>query len=388
MKIQYSEEPDLTAADFVDVLRRSTLAQRRPVDDAHTIEQMLRGAGVIVVARDENGSLVGVARSITDGAYCTYLSDLAVDVEYQRKGIGRELIRRTHAIAGEATSLILLAAPAAEEYYGHIGMEPHNSCWMIRGHKTLPSRAQSDEKSDDSEADSLSSDTSRIDAGVEGFFDSIAQDYDKAIARCVPRYDEMLSRLFYYLPPGFQPKRVLELGCGTGNLTVRIEKQFPRTVIEAVDVSQDSLNLCRSRLSDGGKHVMTKSDFRALDYEADTFDLIVSTISIHHLTSHEKQSLFKDCVAWLRAGGILSYSDQFAGAAGDIYEKHMEGWKAHSQSAGASEKEWEVWMEHQAEHDYHDSLPAQLDWLRQAGFSMVDCVWRNLLWTIMQARKG
>ena len=387
MTIQYSEEPNLNAAEFVGVLRRSTLSERRPVDDIHTIEQMLRGAGVIVVARNEKGLVVGVARSITDGAYCTYLSDLAVDVEYQRKGIGRELIRRTHAIAGEATSLILLAAPAAEEYYGHIGMEQHNSCWMIRSHKTLPGSRLDQEAGKDAKADSLNSDTSRIDAGVEGFFDSIAQDYDKAIARCVPRYDEMLTQLFYYLPSGFEPKRVLELGCGTGNLTVRIEKQFPNATIEAVDVSQDSLDLCRSRLSDGSRHVMTKSDFRMLNYEADSFDLIVSTISLHHLTSSEKQSLFDNCVRWLCSKGILSYSDQFAGAASDIYAKHMDGWKAYSRSAGASEREWEVWMEHQAEHDYHDSLPDQLDWLRQAGFSMVDCVWRNLLWTIMQARK-
>jgi predicted N-acetyltransferase YhbS len=75
--------------------------------------------------------LVGVSRAITDFAYCTYLSDLAVDGQHQRRGIGRELIRRTHEAAGLHTTLILLAAPKAQTYYPHIGMTKHASCWVI-----------------------------------------------------------------------------------------------------------------------------------------------------------------------------------------------------------------------------------------------------------------
>jgi len=74
--------------------------------------------------------LVGVSRAITDFAYCTYLSDLAVDEQYQRQGIGRELSRRTHEAAGLHTTLILLAAPKAQTYYPHVGMTKHESCWV------------------------------------------------------------------------------------------------------------------------------------------------------------------------------------------------------------------------------------------------------------------
>jgi len=129
--IAYAIEPNLTSAEFVDVLRRSTLAERRPVDIPERIAGMLARAGVIVTARDEAGLLVGVSRAITDFSYCTYLSDLAVDVAFQGKGIGRELIRRTHEAAGLHTSLILLAAPKAQTYYPHIGMQKHESCWWI-----------------------------------------------------------------------------------------------------------------------------------------------------------------------------------------------------------------------------------------------------------------
>jgi ribosomal protein S18 acetylase RimI-like enzyme len=129
--IRYASEPELSVDEFVDVLRRSTLTERRPVDDRERIAGMLENASVIVTARDEHGLLVGVARAISDFHYCTYLSDLAVDRAFQRQGIGKELVTRTHIAGGFHTSLILLAAPAAASYYPHIGMQPHGSCWIV-----------------------------------------------------------------------------------------------------------------------------------------------------------------------------------------------------------------------------------------------------------------
>jgi GNAT superfamily N-acetyltransferase len=128
--IQYTLEPELSPAEFIDILVRSSLSERRPVNKPETIAGMLRNADVILTARNE-GKLIGVSRAITDFAYCTYLADLAVDTAFQRCGIGRELIRHTHEAAGIQTRLILLAAPAAASYYPHIGMEQHNSCWTI-----------------------------------------------------------------------------------------------------------------------------------------------------------------------------------------------------------------------------------------------------------------
>ena len=127
--IDYQLEPELSAEEFIDVLVRSTLGERRPVDDRERIELMLKNADLIVTARS-NGRLVGVGRAITDFVFCTYLSDLAVDEACQKQGIGRELIKRTHQAAGLKTRLILIAAPKARSYYPHIGMVPHDSCWM------------------------------------------------------------------------------------------------------------------------------------------------------------------------------------------------------------------------------------------------------------------
>ena len=125
----YQTEPTLGAKEFIDLLERSTLAERRPVDDEARIEAMLRNANIIVTARC-GGLLVGVARAITDFSFCCYLSDLAVDEAYQRRGIGKELLRRVGIEAGEKTKVLLIAAPKAVDYYPRIGMVRHESCWM------------------------------------------------------------------------------------------------------------------------------------------------------------------------------------------------------------------------------------------------------------------
>jgi predicted N-acetyltransferase YhbS len=128
--IAYKLEPDLSVEEFIEVLVRSTLAERRPVNEIETIRKMLAEADILVTAR-QDGRIVGVSRAISDFSFCTYLSDLAVDQAFQGCGIGRELIRLTHEAAGLATMLILLAAPKAQTYYPHIGMTRHESCWIV-----------------------------------------------------------------------------------------------------------------------------------------------------------------------------------------------------------------------------------------------------------------
>lgn len=128
--VSYQLEPALGVDEFVDVLVRSTLAERRPVDRRDIVAGMLARADIILTARI-GVELVGVSRALTDFSYCTYLSDLAVDQAHQGKGIGRELVRRTHETAGLHTYLLLLAAPKARTYYPHIGMQAHDSAWVI-----------------------------------------------------------------------------------------------------------------------------------------------------------------------------------------------------------------------------------------------------------------
>jgi len=129
----YAVEMDLSALEFQDVLRRSTLGERRPVDDLDTLDAMLRNASLTVTARDETGKLMGVSRSVTDFVYCCYLSDLCVDAALQRQGVGKRLIEETRAQLKPGCSLILLAAPAAMDYYPRVGFDKMDRCWWISG---------------------------------------------------------------------------------------------------------------------------------------------------------------------------------------------------------------------------------------------------------------
>lgn len=131
MTIEYDNQRIIESGAFVDILRRSGLSERRPVDDAACIKSMLDHGNLLCTAWDGD-KLVGVARSVTDFSYCCYLSDLAVDKAYQKQGIGKGLIRATRARLGSGAILILLAAPAARGYYPQIGFERHDSAWILR----------------------------------------------------------------------------------------------------------------------------------------------------------------------------------------------------------------------------------------------------------------
>jgi predicted N-acetyltransferase YhbS len=130
--ISYRTGNNLDLDVVIELYRASTLGARRPVDDRPRMQRMLREANLVITAWDGE-QLVGISRSLTDFSYATYLSDLsdlAVRESHQRLGIGKELIRRTQSASAPAT-LILLAAPAAEQYYPHIGFTHHPQAWRL-----------------------------------------------------------------------------------------------------------------------------------------------------------------------------------------------------------------------------------------------------------------
>lgn len=128
--LKYEVNAPLTADQFIDVLRRSTLAERRPVDNRACMEAMVKHGNLTVTAWDGD-TLVGVARSLTDFHYACYMSDLAVGAAWQRSGVGSRLIALTQAQLGPRCKIRLLAAPAAAGYYPSIGFVHNPNCWEL-----------------------------------------------------------------------------------------------------------------------------------------------------------------------------------------------------------------------------------------------------------------
>jgi predicted N-acetyltransferase YhbS len=129
MNIKYKISQNLTADEFINILERSTLGERRPIDDEKCMQGMLDHADVLVVALDGE-KVVGVARAVTDFHYACYLSDLAVDVAYQKMGIGQRLIDVVRNELEESCKIILLSAPDAAGYYPKVGFIQHPSAWV------------------------------------------------------------------------------------------------------------------------------------------------------------------------------------------------------------------------------------------------------------------
>jgi len=134
--IEYRVGNDLNLDQVIELYRASTLGERRPIDERERFAAMLKNANLVITAWD--GDLqVGISRSLTDFSYITYLADLAVLVSHQKQGIGRELIRQTQIHGGPKTSVVLLAAPAAEDYYPRIGFTQMPQTWMLRAGESL-----------------------------------------------------------------------------------------------------------------------------------------------------------------------------------------------------------------------------------------------------------
>ncbi|MEO0509405.1 MAG: GNAT family N-acetyltransferase [Verrucomicrobiota bacterium] len=127
--LTYSTEQSVTPEDFKSLLIRSTLSERRPIDDEAIIKGMIENSN-LVVSCWEKEKLIGISRCVTDYHYCCYLSDLAIDASYQKKGIGKKLVEETAKALKPTCKIILLSAPTAKEYYPRIGFNQHPSAWI------------------------------------------------------------------------------------------------------------------------------------------------------------------------------------------------------------------------------------------------------------------
>jgi tRNA (cmo5U34)-methyltransferase len=222
---------------------------------------------------------------------------------------------------------------------------------------------------------------------VEDFYDQLSSRYTELISRCVPRYDEMFYNLFYYLPDGLHPERILDLGCGTGNLTAAALQHFPDVEIHALDISADILNECRTRFAANTNIHYHQQDLCYLDFPGESFDLIISSIAIHHIKDADKVKLYQKLHRIIKPGGIFVFADQARGINYQIYQKHIARWHQEALKLGSTESDWQLWMAHQDAHDHHSPVGWHLKQLEAAGFTEVDVIWKNLLWTVVWSRK-
>lgn len=138
MSIEYKINAPVSTDQFIELLRESTLGERRPIEDRECMEGMVKNSNLMVTAW-HGEELIGIARSVTDFHYACYLSDLAVHREYQKAGVGKKLQIITQEKLGPKCKLILVAAPSANSYYEHIGFSNNQRCWVLDREQSISS---------------------------------------------------------------------------------------------------------------------------------------------------------------------------------------------------------------------------------------------------------
>jgi tRNA (cmo5U34)-methyltransferase len=220
-----------------------------------------------------------------------------------------------------------------------------------------------------------------------GYFASMIESYDSLIRRAVPGYEEMVARLLEYLPP--DARSLVELGCGTGNLSLELLAKFPRAALTFVDASPEMIALTRSRIDQAITPTTPPvgflvQRFEELELPEGPVDVVVSSISLHHV--QDKARLYLRVASFLKRGGRFCFADQMRGEPESNHRLNWDRWLDFCRERGhCSPEEIESLVEHAAAHDHYTTVTDHIALLSKAGFSEIDCVWRNGMWGIVTA---
>lgn len=219
-------------------------------------------------------------------------------------------------------------------------------------------------------------------------FNSTTDYYDSWIRKAVPGYDDMCRVAQELLPATAKPLEVLDLGAGTGLFSKLVMTSFPAAHFTLWDVADKMLDVAKERFKNSSvAFTYVVDDYRNLK-EHNAYHLVISSLSIHHLSDLEKQELFRSICNVLKPDGIFINIDQIKGPTPELQELYCRKWEEITRRNGAAETEVQGGLERRRLYDREATMEHQLQWLREAGFVDVDCVYKNWLMGLFYARKG
>lgn len=213
--------------------------------------------------------------------------------------------------------------------------------------------------------------------------------YDDWIRKALPGYDDMFAAAVDVMPFGKDdPLSVLDLGAGTGLFSHHVFSRFSRATFVLCDVAERMLDIARERFKvQGTQFEYVVNDYRDIEGEG-AYDLVISSMSIHHLSNQEKQALFGKVFKTLRQFGVFVNVDQIKGGTPYLEQRYWTWWITQVRRAGASEEQIRAGVERRHAYDQDACLQDQLAWLKDAGFETVDCVYKNFSLGVFFAMKG
>ncbi len=221
---------------------------------------------------------------------------------------------------------------------------------------------------------------------IRNDFSSRKDAYDQEIARCVPNYRRMLESAIDSLPFESDDLHIIDLGTGTGALAELVLQRYPGCHLTCVDMTSDMLDKARERLDPASDVQFVLKDFYELELPGNT-DAVVSSLALHHLiTDDDKRCFYARVLECLRPGGVFVNADAVLGSDEWLEQLYKQKWKEFMRQT-MSETDVQTIMDR---HRREDSLPMlmdQLEWLREAGFSKVDVIWKDHMGAVVWARK-
>ncbi len=216
-------------------------------------------------------------------------------------------------------------------------------------------------------------------------FDRWAQTYDRARRQLVPCLDDFYDAVIAQLPFDEQaPLHVLDLGAGTGLLSLFVAKQFPNAHLTLVDIADQMLEKARERFADEPQRfAFVCADYARIALPG-PFDAVVSGLSIHHLEDEQKRALFRSVHDSLAPGGAFINADQVLGATPEIEQRYRATWLRQVRGR-VDEADLAAALERMKD-DKMATLEAQLAWLREAGFASVDCWYKSYNFAVFGGR--
>ena len=217
---------------------------------------------------------------------------------------------------------------------------------------------------------------------VQHAFDIAAEDYDRARRRLVPGFDDFYRAAIDLIQfPRESSIKVLDLGAGTGLMAAFIAYSFPSARITMVDISNEMLERARARFELAGERFRFEVSDYGVDRIQEKYDVIISALSIHHLSDEQKRSLFNRIHGALNDGGVFVNAEQFRYATPERHRFHHERWITRVRELGVGERDLTAALE-RMKFDRAATLEDQLEWMREAGFREIDCAYKNLIFAV------
>jgi tRNA (cmo5U34)-methyltransferase len=224
---------------------------------------------------------------------------------------------------------------------------------------------------------------------IDQAFNASVGYYDDWMKKALPNYDDLFGtarKLISFAPS--RPIDVLDLGAGTGLFSKHVLEKYPQARFVLFDAADKMLEAARERFHGCARQFeYVVGDYRTLNVTRE-FDLVISSLSIHHLTDDEKRALFRSIHGILRTPGLFLNIDQIRGETDYLRDMYWNFWLGQVRRLESSEQRIQESMQRRVTYDRDASLADQLQWLREAGFVNVDCVYKHHFVGVFHAMKA